>query len=225
MTTAAGYPGLGSVWRFPGVYAPQTDTRLLARALQAERITAGMEVLDVCTGCGALALLAARMGARVSAVDISRRAVATARVNAIRDGHRIRVRRGDLSVPWDRTFDVVVSNPPYVPAEQALPPARGRARAWDAGPDGRHVIDRVCAHAPSLLGPQGVLLMVHSGLCGARTTLRQLTGAGLRCSVLYRVRVPFGPVLTARLPWLRAQGLVGPADDTEELVVIRAERC
>lgn len=155
MTTAAGLSGLGSVWTFPGVYAPQMDTLLLARALRAERITAGMEVLDVCTGGGALALLAARMGARVSAVDISRRAVVTARVNALRGGHRIRVRRGDLSVAWNQTFDVVVSNPPYVPSEQALPPVRGRARAWDAGRDGRHVLDRVCAHAPSLLGPRG----------------------------------------------------------------------
>ncbi|MFE2378917.1 HemK2/MTQ2 family protein methyltransferase [Streptomyces sp. NPDC059398] len=200
------------------------DTCLLARALRAEGVTAGMNVLDVCTGGGALALLAARMGAEVSAVDISRRAVATARVNALRGGHRIRVRRGDLSVPWDRTFDVVVCNPPYVPADRALPPVRGRVRAWDAGHDGRHVLDRVCAHAPSLLGPRGVLLMVHSGLCGAPATLRQLTQAGLRCSVIDRADVPFGPVLTARLPWLRAQGLIGPADDTEELVVIRAER-
>lgn len=41
----------------PGVYAPQADTQLLARALHAEGIMAGMDVLDVCTGSGALALL------------------------------------------------------------------------------------------------------------------------------------------------------------------------
>ncbi|MFF0000509.1 methyltransferase domain-containing protein [Streptomyces avermitilis] len=72
---------------------------MLAQALQAEGITADMDVLDVCTGSGALALLAARMGARVWATDISRRAVLPARMNAARAGHRVRVLRGDLIGP------------------------------------------------------------------------------------------------------------------------------
>ncbi|MGW6746728.1 methyltransferase, partial [Streptomyces sp. NPDC055025] len=191
----------------------------------AEGLAADMDLLDVCTGGGALAVLAARMGARVSATDISRRAVMTTRLNALRAGQRVRVRRGDLSTPWGgRTFDVVVSNPPYVPAPRTRPPPRGPARSWDAGRDGRHVVDRICAHAPSLLRPHGILLMVHSGLCGADTTLRQLAAAGLTCSVTDRTYVPFGRVLTRRLPWLRAQGLIGAGDDREELVVIRAER-
>jgi release factor glutamine methyltransferase len=137
----------------------------------------------------------------------------------------VQVRRGDLSAPWSgRTFDSLVSTPPYVPARGTRPPLWGRARAWDAGRDGRHVVDRICAHAPSLLRPHGVLLMVHSGLCGADTTLRQLTAAGLTCSVTDRAYVPFGRVLTGRLPWLRDQGLIGAHEDKEELVVIRAER-
>jgi release factor glutamine methyltransferase len=226
MTTAAVRSlGLGALWTLPGVYAPQADTRLLAQALRAEGITADMDVLDVCTGSGALAVLAARMGARVSATDISRRAVMTARLNAVRAGQRVQVRRGDLSAPWGgRIFDVVVSNPPYVPARATRPPLWGQARAWDAGRDGRHVVDRICEYAPSLLRPHGVLLMVHSGLCDADTTVRQLTVAGLTCSVTDRAYVPFGRVLTQRLPWLRAQGLIGAGEDKEELVIIRAER-
>ena len=226
MTTAAVRPaGLGFLWTLPGVYAPQADTRLLARALRAEGVMADMDVLDVCTGSGALAVLAARMGARVSATDISRRAVMSARFNAARAGQRVQVRRGDLSAPWSgQTFDVVVSNPPYVPARRTRPPVWGRARAWDAGHDGRHVVDRISAHAPALLRPQGVLLMVHSSLCGAETTLRQLSAAGLTCSVTDRAYVPFGRVLTQRLPWLRDEGLIGAREDKEELVVIRAER-
>jgi release factor glutamine methyltransferase len=226
MTTMALRPAdFGRLWTPPGVYAPQADTYLLARALQAEGITAGREVMDVCTGSGALAVLAARMGARVSAVDISWRAVLTARANAARAGQRVQVSRRDLSRPWGgRTFDTVVTNPPYVPARSTRPPRRGSARAWDAGQDGRYLVDRICARAPSLLRPHGVLLMVHSGLCGVEETLRQLTGAGLSCSVTERALVPFGPVLTERLPWLRAQGLIGAHEDREELVVVRAER-
>lgn len=225
MTTAAAPPiDLGNLWTLPGVYAPQADTYLLAQALRAEGITADTDVLDVCTGSGALAVLAARMGARVAATDISRRAVLTARMNAARAGQRVRVLHGDLTGPVARhRFDVVVSNPPYVPAPH---PHRSHrpAVAWDAGPGGRQAVDRICAHAGHVLRPHGVLLMVHSGLCGTEESLRRLTDTGLRCSVTHRSRVPFGPVLTERLPWLRARGLLGADEDTEELVVIRAER-
>ncbi|MFF4343031.1 HemK2/MTQ2 family protein methyltransferase [Kitasatospora sp. NPDC001540] len=226
MTTTVPRPvDLGTVWTLPGVYAPQADTFLLARALVTEGVAPGTDVLDLCTGSGALAVLAARMGARVRATDISWRAVLTARLNAARARQRVRVLHGDLSAhEHGRTFDTVVANPPYVPASAALPPRTGRARAWDAGHDGRHLVDRICARAPSLLKPRGVLLMVHSGLCGVDTTLRRLTDAGLSCAVTERTYIPFGPVLTGRLPWLRAQGLIGPDEDREELVVVRAER-
>ncbi|WP_327287203.1 HemK2/MTQ2 family protein methyltransferase [Streptomyces sp. NBC_01198] len=214
-----------SHWTLPGVYAPQADTRLLGRVLRQEGELAGADVLEIGTGSGALAVLAARMGARVAATDISWRAVMTARLNAARQRQRVRVRRGDLAGPGNgRTYDLVITNPPYVPAPQALPPVGGRARAWDAGHDGRHVVDRICAHTPALLRPAGVLLMVHSGLCGVETTLGQLRRAGLTAEVAARARVPFGPVMGGRLAWLREQGLVGPAEEHEELVVIRAAR-
>ncbi|MFG2794239.1 50S ribosomal protein L11 methyltransferase, partial [Streptomyces sp. NPDC048419] len=76
----------------PGVYAPQWDTGLLARALHREGVGSRTEVLDLGTGSGALAVQAARLGAQVTAVDISRRAVLTARLNALLAGQRVRVR-------------------------------------------------------------------------------------------------------------------------------------
>ncbi|MEU1348363.1 HemK2/MTQ2 family protein methyltransferase [Streptomyces sp. NPDC005775] len=225
MTTAAAPPiDLGNLWTLPGVYAPQADTYLLAQALRAEGITADTDVLDVCTGSGALAVLAARMGARVAATDISWRAVLTARMNAARAGQSVRVLHGDLTGPVARhRFDVVVSNPPYVPAPHPHRSHRPSV-AWDAGQGGRQAVDRICAHARDVLRPHGVLLMVHSGLCGVEESLTRLTDTGLRCSVTHRSHVPFGPVLTQRLPWLRARGLLGADEETEELVVIRAER-
>ncbi|MFI6341395.1 HemK2/MTQ2 family protein methyltransferase [Streptomyces sp. NPDC050535] len=207
----------------PGVYRPQHDTGLLARALCRETMGPGSDVLELGTGTGALAILAARSGARVTAVDISRRAVITARVNARLARERIEVRRRDLTAyNGNRTYDVVISNPPYVPSPSARPPKNGAARAWDAGYDGRVIVDRICDIAPLVLRPTGTLLMVHSGLCDTEATLLRLARAGLRGEVVDRALVPLGRVLTSRRDWLRRQGILGD-EKHEELVVIRAE--
>lgn len=207
----------------PGVYTPQHDTHILMRAICREDIGPGTDVLDLGTGSGALALCAARMGARVTAVDVSRRAVLCARMNAALSGQRITARRRDLSAPEMR-YDLVVSNPPYVPAPRDRLPRHGEARAWDGGHDGRAVVDRVCASAAAALRPRGVLLMIHSGLCGPEMTIQRLGQAGLRATVYDRELIPFGPVMRSRLAWLRRRGLVDEGQDKEELVVIRAEQ-
>ena len=209
----------------PGVYAPQWDTGLLVRAMGQEDVGSATDVLDLGTGSGAVAVQAARLGARVTAVDISRLAVFTARVNALLARQRVRVRRGDLTTAvTGQSYDLVVSNPPYVPSPTARLPRRGPARAWEAGGDGRIFVDRICEAAPTVLRPGGVLLIVHSGLCGTETTLRLLAERGLRASVADRAVVPYGPVLRSRRPWLVRQGLVDAHDSDEELVVVRAER-
>ena len=64
--------------------------------------------------------------------------MATARVNAALNRACIEALRGDLLTPVaGRTFDLIVSNPPYVPSEEDAVPHRGLRRAWDAGLDGR----------------------------------------------------------------------------------------
>ncbi|WP_328485348.1 HemK2/MTQ2 family protein methyltransferase [Streptomyces zaomyceticus] len=219
--TSAALPG--SLVALPSVYRPQADTRLLAEALAHEELGPRTDVLEIGTGTGALALHAARRGADVTAVDVSWPAVATARVNALAHRLPLRVLHGDfVTRTAGRRFDLVVTNPPYVPAPRARLPSRGAERAWDAGHDGRLVIDRICAAAPALLRGGGVLLMVHSGMCGARTTVDRLTGAGLTAEVTARASVPWGPVLNSRRAWLERQGLARQAEQWEELVVIRA---
>ncbi|MFF3554229.1 HemK2/MTQ2 family protein methyltransferase [Streptomyces tsukubensis] len=207
------------------VYGPQEDTLLLARAMDRENVVAGTAVLDVGTGTGALALAAAGRGARVTAVDNTYRAVFTARVNARLAGLPVEVLHGDLFAPVaGRRFDLVVSNPPYVPTPGAAARSHGAAVAWDAGADGRQLLDRICRSAHRALRPGGVLLLVHSALCGIPPTLAALERSGLRADVTDRSHVPFGPVLRSRRAWLRERGLIGAHEEKEELVIIHAER-
>lgn len=210
--------------RFPGVYRPQEDTWLLVDALASAGVRPGGEVLDIGCGTGALAVAAARTRPRsVTAVDVSRRAVTAARLNMLVHGVPGRVHRGDaFGLVAGRTFDLILANPPYVPGV-ARPP-RGRHRAWDAGLDGREMLDRLCANVPMLLAPGGTLLLVHSGLCDADTTLAQLRGGGLKAAVVARGEVPFGPVMRGREQRLRELGLIEPDQKVEELVVIRGDR-
>ena len=211
----------------PGVFRPRSDTWLLADLIRAEDRIHGSSVLDVCTGSGALAVAAAQGGAReVTAVDVSRRAVLAAWLNARLNGVRVRALRGDLFAPVeDMRFDAIVSNPPYLPASGDELPRSGPARAWDAGRDGRALLDRLVAGAPSLLRPGGVVLLIQSSLTGVEATLERLRAAGLEgAEVIARRRGPLGPLLAARAGELEARDLLRPGEREEELVAIRALR-
>jgi release factor glutamine methyltransferase len=210
----------------PGVYRAQSDTSFLAKVMEEGRYAEGRDVLDLGTGSGALALAAARLGAAsVTAVDLSVRSVATTWLNARLRRAVVSVCRGDLYRPVrGRRFDLIVTNPPYVPAPRPTLPRFGIARCWDAGSDGRALLDRICAQVATHLTDDGVLLLVHSSVCGADQTLRQLTGVGLRASVVERTRIPFGPVMRARTTMLVNKGLIQPTDTLEELLVIEARR-
>lgn len=196
---------------------------MLAGRLAREPLGSSSTVLDLCTGSGLVAVRAALSGAQVVAADVSWRALISTRLNARLNGVRVRTRRGDLfaAVPGER-FDLIVTNPPYLPSREE-PPARGLARAWEAGPSGRLFIDRICAQAPEHLNPGGVLLLLHSSLCGEQASVESLRERGLETSVVLRNRGPLGELVSARSGWLRQQGLLG-AEDHEEVIVIRACR-
>ena len=210
----------------PGVYRPQSDTEVLIRALERTGAAYESNVLDLGTGTGAVAIAAARTGARsVTAVDLSRRSVAAARLNARLHRRRVTVHRGDLFAPVsDRRFGLVTANPPYVPADTDVLPRHAIARCWDAGLDGRAVLDRICDAAASHLVPDGVVLLVHSAVCRADVTVERFAAAGVVAEVLERVQVPLGPVMRARAVLHEARGLVEPGAIDEELVVVGGRR-
>jgi release factor glutamine methyltransferase len=208
--------------RLPGVFRPRSDTWLLAAVLRRQPQLRGGAVLDVCTGTGAIAIVAALAGARfVTAVDVSARAVLTARINARLNGVRVEAIRGSLldAVPG-RRFDVIVSNPPYLPAEDDALPARGPARHTEAGTTGRTLLDRLIDAAPAHLAPGGVLLVTHSSVNGEDATLARMRAAGLEPSVAERRRGALGPLLAARAPRLEERGLLAPGERSEDVLVV-----
>jgi release factor glutamine methyltransferase len=212
--------------RLPGVFRPRSDTWMLAREL-VDSLPAGgrASVLELCTGSGAVALSAAAAGADVTAVDVSRRSVAAVRLNALLRGLRVRALRGSLFEPVGaQRFDLIATNPPYVPAETDTLPARGPQRAWDAGRDGRALIDPICDAATEHLRPGGALLMIHSSLCGEAETVARLTAAGLEVDVPVRSRGPLGPLMLSRVAQLEASGALKPGEREEELVIVRGRK-
>jgi release factor glutamine methyltransferase len=210
--------------RPPGVYRAESDTEILADVMRRGGFALDRDVLDVGTGTGALALAAAHAGARsVTAVDLSLRSVAATWLNSRLHRAPVTVRHGDLFAPVaGRRFDLVIANPPYVPAATAALPRHRKARCWDGGEDGRAVLDRICAGVPDVLAPDGDVLLVHSAVCNTEITLAALERAGLVARVLAEATIPFGPVMRARAAMLEARGLVAAGTRMEDLVVVGA---
>jgi ribosomal protein L3 glutamine methyltransferase len=124
-------------------------------------------VLDLCTGSGCLAVLAALAfpRARIDAVDLSASALSLARRNVAshRLGDRIFLHRGDLFAPLEgKRYDLIISNPPYVDARTmaTLPPEyRHEPRlALAAGDDGLDLVRRILAEATRHLSRNGGLI-------------------------------------------------------------------
>lgn len=124
--------------------------------------------LDLCTGSGCLAILAALAfpDSRIDAVDLSSDALAVAAKNVADYGlaDRVELIESDLFAALNgRTYDVIISNPPYVNAESvaALPPEYRAepALALGSGEDGLDATRRILAQAQSHLNPGGLLLV------------------------------------------------------------------
>lgn len=168
----------------PAVLIPRPDTEtLVVAALDVAKITNGCRILDVGTGSGAIAVALAKHlpSASLVAVDISTDALAVARRNAERHGvaDRVRFLQSDLlaAVAGEEAFDLIVSNPPYIAAEE-VPRLPAGVRdfeprvAVDGGPGGYRVVERLLPQAARQLRPGGWLLLEIGA--AQETAVRQL---------------------------------------------------
>jgi len=175
----------------PGVLIPRPETELLVEHVLTWSRAAGRPAptaLDIGTGTGAIALSLAKEGdfASIVATDVEEAALGVAERNRDAEGlgERVEFRRGSLFEPIraDERFDVIVSNPPYVPEvdEATLEP---EVLEWEprsalfAGADGLDVLDRIARDARSRLTTGGLLaLEVGSGQAGAVAVLIETVG-------------------------------------------------
>ncbi len=177
----------------------------------------GRRVLELCVGSGFISVAAARAGARTTAIDISRLAARTTQFNAWRAGVPVEVHRGDLYEPVQgRRFDLIVANPPYVPTTNRRLPRFAPSKAWDGGPGGRAVLDRIIDGLPYHLRPGGRALLLHSSLNDDGLTIEALEANSLRVADAHRHTGPLGPLMTRQV----ARGTVSA--DHEDVVVIDA---
>jgi release factor glutamine methyltransferase len=160
-------------WTPPGVFIPRPETELLIEiAADFFSKTPPGRIFDIGTGSGCLAVILSLLfvDAEVFALDRSRRALSVALVNAERHGvgDRVDFFCADLSGPLRPgtrgKIDLIVSNPPYLAdgEREGLQPEVVRYEPHEAlfaGPSGMEAIVHILANAPSLLSPDGILLL------------------------------------------------------------------
>jgi len=157
----------------------------LARTVAVAAVAApprpGARALDMGTGSGASALLAARRGWRVTAVDLNPQAVRCARLNVLWNGLEaaVDVRQGDLFAPVaGERFELVLFNPPFFRGEPQGP----FDLAWRA----TDVLERFAAGLPAALAPGGRALVLLSTDGDGADLLRALDRHGLAVEVAAR---------------------------------------
>jgi release factor glutamine methyltransferase len=165
----------------PAVLIPRPDTELLVEtALQVLAHLSGARVLELGTGSGciAIALALARPDLVIVATDVSVAALEIARGNARRLGARLHLVGADWFAPLRGTFDLLISNPPYIaPQDRHLTALTFEPRgALTDGCDGLAALRIVIAGAPALLADGGTLLLEHGYDQGI--AVRALAAAG-----------------------------------------------
>ena len=202
------------------VLTPRFDTECLVEAVE-RLLVPGMRILDLCTGSGCILLSLLARNPRIDGVgtDLSAGALQVACRNRDRLGVQAQLIQGDLFEHVTGSFDVIVSNPPYIPSKEIgglMPEVRDHepAMALDGGADGLDFYRRIIREAAGYLKPGGwlafeigcsqgedlVRLLSEAGYTGVRTG-RDLAG---------QVRTAFGQLPQKNTNTDNADGPAGP---------------
>jgi release factor glutamine methyltransferase len=176
------------------VYQPAEDSRLLADAAVGE-IEAADLVLEVGSGSGCVAeRVADETGARVVGVDVNPHAARQTRDRGVETV------RGDLVTPFrDAAFDVVVSNPPYLPTDPEDAGDDWMEVALSGGETGRAIIDPLLDSVGRVLAPDGYVLLLASSLSGVDEVVERAVENGFSAVALSDDSFPFETLTVLKL--------------------------
>ena len=148
------------------VLIPRQDTETLVETVLDREKDPAISILDLCTGSGCIAVSLKKLGgySQVAASDLSDKAIGLAMRNASINDTEIRLIKSDLFKDIDGRFDVIVSNPPYIPAEEIetlSPEVRDHdpRMALDGGEDGLDIYRRIVSECGDVLNAGGRLYM------------------------------------------------------------------
>jgi release factor glutamine methyltransferase len=180
---------------FKNVYEPSEDTFLAADNLTVKEED---QVLDIGTGCGILAILAAQKARKVVAVDLNPHAILCAQKNAEinKSTDKIDVRKGNLFQPVhnDEVFSLIIFNAPYLLSD----PDEERSwlsKSWAGGPRGRQLIDKFSLEAPCHLKKKGRILLVQSSLSDIDETLEKFCQMSFEAKVIAEKKAFFETIV------------------------------
>lgn len=144
------------------VLIPRQDTEILVE--EVLKVSEGKHILDMCTGSGCIIISLAKLGKIASAtgVDLSDKALIVAKKNAIKLMAEVAFFQSDLFEYVEDKYDIIVSNPPYIPTEEIkvlMPEVKNHepSMALDGSMDGLEFYRRIALESKSYLNSEGYL--------------------------------------------------------------------
>jgi release factor glutamine methyltransferase len=177
------------------VYEPGEDTYLIAEKIS---VSSDDVVLDMGTGCGILAIIAAKKAKNVVGIDINPYAIKfatkNAEINCVKE--KIEFRLGDLfkSIRQCERFSLILFNSPYLPSE-VNEEKSWIGKAWAGGPNGREVIDNFIVKAPSFLIANGKIFLIQSSLSDINKTLDMFNELNIQAKIIAQLKFPFEKIV------------------------------
>lgn len=175
------------------VYEPSEDTELLAKTILEHCNVKNKTVLEIGTGTGAIAILLAKNGAKVTATDITTEAIKCAQKNAKINNVKIEFLKGNLFDPVkNRKFDIIIFNPPYLPEEEydyLLPPTYKKALI--GGKEGNETIIQFINQLPNHMHNHSKAYIVTSTLSKPKQILKHIKNNKLKAKTITKQKYFF----------------------------------
>ncbi len=162
----------------------------------------GEKVLDIGTGCGLLAVLAAEKAGDVVTIDVNPQALRCAKFNAelncIADKFDIILSDLFAGLKKATRFDIIICNLPYLPVEAKAKPEDWLERAWYGGRSGRQVIDKFLKNVNEHVAKGVKVFMVQSSLSNPEQSVKMFRKIGFEAEIIAKEELFFEKIVVIR---------------------------